>query len=176
MDEFRREVLKVNKHRVHKVNKSLGVYDAYKWLRKNKWLDVGKISEHDYYAIIRKVNQTLINEFLIKGFIRLPLRMGDLCLRKFPARISLENGKIKTNLPVNWDATLKLWSEDKESYNKKTLIRVEDREMFKVLYDKSRATFNNKSFYNFEINRQFKLELKERIKNGMDAFILCGKI
>ena len=52
MDDFRKEVLKVNKSRVHKVNNSLGVYDAYKWLRKNKWLDVGPISEHDYYTII----------------------------------------------------------------------------------------------------------------------------
>ena len=53
MDDFRKEVLKVNKSRVHKVNNSLGTYDAYKWLRKNKWLDVGPISEHDYYTIIR---------------------------------------------------------------------------------------------------------------------------
>ena len=57
MDDFRKEVLKVNKSRVHKVNNSLGVYDAYKWLRKNKWLDVGPISEHDYYTIIRTVNR-----------------------------------------------------------------------------------------------------------------------
>ena len=44
MDNFRREVLKVDKPRVHKVKNSLGVYDAYKWLRKNKWLDMEPIS------------------------------------------------------------------------------------------------------------------------------------
>ena len=57
MDNFRREVLKVDKSRVHKVKNSLGTYDAYKWLRKNKWLDVGPISEHNYYTIIRTVNK-----------------------------------------------------------------------------------------------------------------------
>ena len=101
MDDFRKEVLKVNKSRVHKVNNSLGVYDAYKWLRKNKWLDVGPISEHDYYTIIRTVNKALIKDFLQSGTIRLPERMGEIVLRKYPAKITLQNGKVKTNLPIN---------------------------------------------------------------------------
>ena len=176
MDNFRREVLKVNKPRVHKVKNSLGVYDAYKWLRKNKWLDVGPISEHDYYAIIRAVNKALVLHFLIAGSIKLPERMGEITLRKYPAKITLENGKVQTNLPIDWDATLSLWSEDKDSYEKRTLIRAEEREIFKVLYDKSKALYNNKSFYTFELNRDIKLSLKKQLKNGLlDAFILCGK-
>lgn len=176
MDNFRREVLKVDKPRVHKIKNSLGVYDSYKWLRKNKWLDVGPISEHDYYAIIRAVNKALVLNFLITGSIKLPERMGEITLRKYPAKITLENGKIQTNLPIDWDATLNLWSEDKDSYEKRTLIRTEEREIFKVLYDKSKALYNNKSFYTFELNRDIKLSLKKQLKNGLlDAFILCGK-
>ena len=167
MDNFRREVLKVDKPRVHKIKNSLGVYDSYKWLRKNKWLDVGPISEHDYYAIIRAVNKALVLNFLIAGSIKLPERMGE---------ITLENGKVQTNLPIDWDATLSLWSEDKDSYEKRTLIRAEEREIFKVLYDKSKALYNNKSFYTFELNRDIKISLKKQLKNGLlDAFILCGK-
>ena len=41
MDNFRREVLKVDKPRVHKVKNSLGVYDAYKFIRKRGWIDIG---------------------------------------------------------------------------------------------------------------------------------------
>lgn len=177
MDNFRREVLKVDKPRVHKIKNSLGVYDSYKWLRKNKWLDVGPISEHDYYAIIRAVNKALVLHFLIAGSIKLPERMGEITLRKYPAKITLENGKVQTNLPIDWDATLNLWSEDKDSYEKRTLIRAEEREIFKVLYDKSKALYNNKSFYTFELNRDIKLSLKKQLKNGLlDAFMLCGKI
>ena len=176
MINFRKEVLKVDSPRVHKVTGSLGVYDAYKWLRKNKWLNVGPISEHDYYAIIRNINKALIAKFLITGNIHLPNRMGELSLRKYPAKITLENGKVKTNLPIDWDATLTLWSEDKESYNKKTLIRAEEKELFKVLYDKSKAKYNNKSFYNFVINREFRLAIGKQIKSGsLDGFMLCGK-
>lgn len=176
MDDFRREVLKVDKPRVHKIKNSLGVYDSYKWLRKNKWLDVGPISEHDYYAIIRAVNKALMLNFLITGSIKLPERMGEITLRKYPAKITLNNGKIQTNLPIDWDATLHLWSEDKDSYDNRTLIRAEEKEIFKVLYDKSKALYNNKSFYNFELNRDIKTALKKKLKNGLlDAFVLCGK-
>ena len=176
MDDFRREVLKVNKPRVHKVKNSLGVYDSYKWLRKNKWLDVGPISEHDYYAIIRTINKLLALNFLVTGSIKFPERMGEITLRKYPAKITLNNGKVQTNLPIDWDATLNLWSEDKDSYDNRTLIRAEEREIFKVLYDKSKALYNNKSFYNFELNRDIKKALKKKLKNGLlDAFILCGK-
>ena len=177
MDNFRREVLKVNKSRVHKVKNSLGVYDAYKWLRKNKWLDMEPISEHDFYAIIRAVNKTLAKSFLHLGSIKLPLRMGEIILRKYHPSVTLHDGKIKTNLPVDWDSTLQLWSEDKESYKKRTLIRLEEKEVFKVLYDKSKALYNNKSFYTLELNRDIKLSLKKQLKNGLlDAFMLCGKI
>lgn len=34
--QFRRERLKLNEPREHKVKGSLGVYDAYKWYRKHK--------------------------------------------------------------------------------------------------------------------------------------------
>ena len=176
MDNFRREVLKVNKSRVHKVKNSLGVYDAYKWLRKNKWLDMEPISEHDFYAIIRAVNKALAKSFLHLGSIKLPLRMGEIILRKYHPSITSQDGEIKTNLPVDWDSTLQLWSEDKESYKKRTLIRLEEKEVFKVLYDKSKALYNNKSFYTLELNRNIKLSLKKQLKNGLlDAFMLCGK-
>lgn len=177
MDNFRKEVLKVDKPRIHKVNNSLGVYDAYKWLRKNKWLDVGPISEHDFYAIIRTMNKAFADNFLHTGSIKLPERMGEISLRKYPVKIVLKNGKIQTNLPIDWDATLSLWSEDKDSYNNRVLIRAEERELFKVLYDKSKAIYNNKSFYKFELNRDIKVSLKKKLKEGLlDAFMLCGKI
>ena len=167
MDNFRREVLKVDKSRVHKVKNSLGVYDAYKWLRKNKWLGMEPISEHDFYAIIRTMNKAIAKSFLHLGSIKLPERMGE---------ITLKNGKVQTNLPIDWDATLNLWSEDKDSYEKRTLIRAEEREIFKVIYDKSKALYNNKSFYTFELNRDIKISLKRQLKNGLlDAFMLCGK-
>ena len=171
---FRAQVLKLNEPRTHKVSGSLGVYDAYKWIRKHKWLNIGKpISEHDFYSIIRLVNTTLADQ-LVNGLdINLPHRLGRLEVRKSIPSITIKDGKVKTNLPIDWDATLKLWFEDEQSYQNKTLVKQDQKEIFRVIYNRSKADYTNKSFYQFDINRDIKKRLKQQIKEGkLDAFIL----
>lgn len=173
-NDFKKKILKFSDNRKSKIKGSLGVYDAYKWVRKNKWLDIGKpITEHEFYSIIRRVNQYLALN-LINGIdVKLPNKMGILELRKYDSSIRIINGKIKTNLPVNWDRTLKLWYEDEEAYKNKTLVKMEEKEIFKIHYNKLRANYNNKSFYDFKVNRELKKRLKNSIKEGkIDAFIL----
>lgn len=173
MDEFRKEILKVSGPRVHKVNSSYGVYHSYKYIRKNKWFDIGQsLTEHQFYSIIRGIN-SLLADSLIQGHdIKLPCKMGTIEVRKYSARISIDNnGKIKTNLPIDWDRTLKLWSEDEEAYKERTLIKMEEKDIFKVYYNRFKANYNNKSFYEFIVNRDLKRSLKHKIKNGnFDAF------
>lgn len=171
--DFRSKVLKLNEPRTHKVRNSNGVYDAYKWIRKNKWLDLPRpVTEHEFYTIIRQVNNLLADNILRGEDIVLPHRLGVIELRKYDARITLSNGKVVTNLPVDWDRTLKLWSEDEEAYKERTLIKMEEKEIFSIYYNKTRANYKNKSFYSFQPNRQLKIEIKKRIKAGkLDAFM-----
>lgn len=54
---------------------------------------------------------------------------------------------------------------------KKTLVKVEEKEIFKVYYNKQLADYNNQVFYEFNVNRELKKRLKQRIKEGkIDAF------
>lgn len=172
--EFRKKVLKVNQSRTHKVSGSNGVYDAYKWTRKNKWLNIGEpVTEHDYYAVIRQVNDYLAESLLKGNDITLPCRMGSIELRKYDVRISMRDGKLKTNLPIDWDRTLKLWAEDEDSFKQKMLIKMEEKEIFKVLYNRRKANYENQSFYTFDVNRDIKVKLKQKIKDrAIDAFKL----
>lgn len=170
--EFRRKILKLEKPRLHKVRNSLGIYDAYKYIRKNKWFNMGQsLTEHEFYSIIRGINN-LLSESLIQGHdILLPCGMGNIEVRKYDARFTFENGKVRTNLPIDWDRTLKLWSEDEEAYKERTLIKMEEKEIFKVYYNRIKADYNNKSLYEFAVNRDLKRRLKQRIKSGnFDAF------
>ena len=68
------------------------------------------------YSIIRKVNEYLADSLLRGHDIVLPHKMGRIEVKKYEARITLEGNKVKTNLPIDWDRTLKLWSEDEEAY------------------------------------------------------------
>lgn len=170
----REELLKLNEPRVHKVNKSLGVYTIYKWLRKRKWEDIGRrLTEHEFYSIIRKINNELAYNLSMGKDIKLPHRMGTIELRKINTYINFKDGKLHTNLPIDWDRTLKLWCEDEEAYKNRTLIKIEEKEIFKVYYNKSKADYTNKSFYQFSVNRDLKKTLKRNIREGkVDAFLL----
>lgn len=174
MEDFRKKVLKVNGPRKHKLSNSLGVYDAYKYIRKNKWLDIGRpLTEHEFYSIIRKTNNYLAEELLKGNDVILPHRLGTLELRKYYPRMYIEDGVYKNTLPIDWDVTLKLWSEDEEAYKERTLVKMEEKEIFKVQYNKNKANYNNKSFMEFVVNRDIKRGLKQHIKRGaIDAFEL----
>lgn len=171
-EEFRNEVQHTNDNRKHEITGSIGVYSAYKWIRKNKWFDIGRpLTEHEFYSIIRRVNNYLAESFLRGQDIKFPHRMGQLELRKYDARFDIVNGKVKTNLPIDWDRTLKLWYEDEEAYKERTLVKVEEKEIFKVYYNKQLADYQNMVFYEFNVNRDLKRRIKQRIKEGkLDAF------
>lgn len=174
MDDFRKEVLKVDQPRKHKIRNSLGIYDSYKWVRKNKWLDIGKpVTEHDFYSVVRQINNLLVDNILSGNDIVLPHRMGTIELRKYNNKISIKDGKLIANLPIDWDRTLKLWSEDEEAYKERALVKMEEKETFRVFYNKKNANYRNKSFYAFEPNRDLKKRLRQKIKDKLiDAFML----
>ena len=170
--DFLNSIKKVNKPRVHKVNNSLGVYNCYKWIRKNKWLNIGRpLTEHEFYSIIRRVNNYLADSFLRGQDIKFPHKMGQLELRKYDVRFDIVNDKVKTNLPIDWNRTLKLWYEDEEAYKKRTLVKAEEKEIFRVYYNKQLADYQNMVFCEFKTNRDLKRRIKQRIKEGkLDAF------
>lgn len=169
LDEFIGSIQKRSLPRKHKVKGSLGVYDAYKWYRKNKPKDKKYVmSESQYFAIIRRINEALREELLLDGDLLFPCKMGRLEIRKYPAVITTEGKSIKTNLPIDWNTTLKLWYEDKESFDNKTLVRMNVPEIFRIYYNRGKANYSNKSFYQFSANRELKQLLKHTIRNNKD--------
>ena len=172
-EEFIAKVKNVKGNRTHKVTGSLGVYDAFRWYRKHRPEDRKFVlTDSQYFRIIRSVNMLLREELLQSDDIILPCKMGKLELRRREPVIKRVSGKIKTNLPIDWQATLKLWYEDAECFDKKLTVKANVPKIFKVYYNKSTANYNNKSFYQFTPNRELKVLLKQKIKsdNKFDAF------
>jgi hypothetical protein len=175
LEEFKKRIL--NQPRKYKVNNSLGVYDGYKYYRKNKPDNKQFIlSESQYFAIIRKINLHLVDELLLGNDVKLPKSMGTIEIRKRERKVKLgSDGKVVTNLPIDWDKTLKLWYEDEESYNNKTLIRVDEKEIFKIYYNKNLAKYTNVCYYEFLFNKDLKIRLKQKIKEGKIEAHCFGK-
>lgn len=173
-EEFLNTVKKVKSPRSHKIKNSYGVYDYYKYYRKHKPKESKYVlSESQYFAIIRKVNEYLMDSLIEGNDITLPYRLGRIELRKRDTYVKFDGKKIKTNRAIDWDKTLKLWYEDSESYKNKTLIRTEDKSIFRVYYNRVVADYTNKSFFTIDFNRDFKRRLKTFIKDGkIDAFII----
>ena len=173
--DFKSAIQGLQNTRTHKITNSLGVYDAYKYIRKNKWLNIDRpLTEHEFYQIIRRINNYLAEELINGNDIIFPNRMGKLELRK---RNSLpiidKKGNIKVTYAIDWDSTLKLWYDDEEAFNNKTLVKFPEKSIFRVKYNKSTANYENKSFMEFQVNRSIKTRLKQKIKNNeIDAFNL----
>lgn len=172
---FKSSIQHLQDDRTHKITNSLGNYDAYKYIRKNKWFNIGRpLTEHEFYQIIRRINNYLAEKLVNGNDVIFPNRMGRLELRK---RNSLpvinKNGNLKVTYAIDWDSTLKLWYEDEEAFNKKTLVKLPEKNIFRVKYNKDTANYENKSFMEFQVNRDIKTRLKQKIKNNeIDAFNL----
>ena len=171
-EEFIKEVKKVNQERHHKVSNSYGSKDAFHFYRSIRPKeDKYVLTDCEYLKIIRLINNYLRDSLIEGNDIILPERMGRLEIRKRANTVSFKEGKLKLTHAVNWYATLKLWYENPICKNKKQLVREESVDTFRVFYNRSKANYNNKTFYEFDTNRTIKLGLKKNIKlNKIDAF------
>lgn len=177
LGEFRKEILKVNKKKVKfNVTNSHGTKDAWRWIKKNKWLNIGQpVTEAEFGKIVKAINNTLQDQLLNGKDVSFPERMGRLEIRKFNAKVALKNDKIVTSLPIDWKRTQELWWKDEEAHKAKTLVRFEGRERFTIYYNKGRANYINKGFYKFIPTRTLKKRLKDKINNGGYDVLLLAK-
>lgn len=155
--EFKKTVKKVSKKRGNaKIRGSLGVYDAYKWMRKQKWLNIGRpVKEKEFYAIIRRYHELLGDAILSGRTVTLPQKMGVVELKEKPPVVKMVDGKLQTNLPIDWNSTLNLWYEDEECRIKKTLVHRDSSEStFKIVYSYFEANYPNKSFFKLYVGRR----------------------
>lgn len=175
--EFKKRVRKVTEHHKHKIRNSLGIYNGFKYYRKNKPADKKYIlTESQYFAITRLINNLLVEEIAKGNEVKLPHRMGTIEIRKYEKSVKIgDDGEVKTNLPIDWDNTLKLWYEDEEAYKDKTLLRLDEQEIYKIVWNKENVNFNNRAFYELVFNRDLKLRLKHNIKEGIVDALHIGR-
>lgn len=157
MDEFQEflAVLQKRGSNKHLISHCLGTRDAWKWVRKNKWKEVGgePFDQLLYSKIINDVNLILAEKLLEGHEIEFPYRMGSLMLSSMPTRVQYEGDTIVTNYRTDWKKTLLLWFEDKEARDSHKFIKRIQKEIYYIRYFKTKANYRNKRFYSFRPNR-----------------------
>ena len=155
MNEFEEFVknIKNKSPKVHRATNSYGIKQFYRWLVKNKWFDIGKeLTEREVGQLMREV-KSLVGQYVLDGNVfELPSNMGSIEVRTYKSRIKFKNGRIDTALPINWDSTYKLWFEDKQARDRKTLVRYDNLNRCTIYH--KRVNFPNSSYFKFLLNKQ----------------------
>lgn len=172
-NEFRDSIKRVSESRNHKITNSYGVYDAYKYNRKNGWKYTNKkVSEGDYYKVIRRVGDYIAQVVSNGDTIKFPDKMGKIGVFKRVTTPTIVDGKLIVKKPIDWSKTIEYWFEDEDARNKRELIYSTNKEVFKLIYHSTYADYNNKHYYEFKFNRDIKQKLKLNIQNNcIDAML-----
>ena len=150
--------------RHHKILSDFGLSDYYSYYKSNGGTENKKL----HSKVIREFHRAIGNLLVTEEYnFKIPKRLGVLCVKKERNFVSVKDGKLITNLPVNWKDTLKLWEEDSEAKSAKTLIRYENyhsnRFSYRFRYLKKKAIFKNKNVYRIWVNRKVKKQLSKLI-------------
>ena len=129
------------------------------------------------YATWRKVTLALAavmaDDVLDGRIVTLPRRMGSISLRRKPRVVKIgDDGKPKVNTPVDWGATVRLWSEDDEARRRKGIGHHDSKNVYSIMYTKIGAAFLCDNRVSFKPVRALKLRLKERLKDGEQDCLL----
>lgn len=170
-NEFKQRITGKNNQRRWKVTNSYNIYDIYKYIRKNNWFNIGQpITEHQFYTIIRTIGDYLVSQLLSNHSVRVPY-LGRFDIVKQDTFVNFKNNKLVTNYPIDWNATLRLWYNDKEAFNNKLLVRKEQKYLYYVYWDRKYLRFNNKFDMSFKASRGLTKRLSQLIDQGkIEAF------
>jgi len=164
-------------HRNHKVKCQYGMTDYWNYYKSNSENPVKNLLFRKVFRDYLNANRNAVSNFAY--IYRLPHRMGRIEIRKTKKEIKIDpnTGELINKLPINWQATKKLWIENEEAKEKKIKIRYTnehtDGYIFRPKYMKNTANFKNKSVYKMSVNRELRRNTEPAIiSKRIDAFLL----
>lgn len=164
--------------RIHKNKADYSMPDYYKFYTDNYNKD---ISRKTFNKIITEYNEGIIDLIINDNIdFLLPHLMFEITIRKVKRKPKIINGKLISNIPIDWKKTNELWENDKEAKEKKLLVRYNNSHtsgyVYRIYLKKFKGKVKNKTYYKFQPSRMFKRSLSKRIKDddkdNFDSFLL----
>lgn len=162
--EFRKKTLNINNKRKRLSKKSYTTRDLYYKVKKNLKFN---LEERTFNKIIRTLNNYIIMQLFEGNDVHLPYAIGRIELVKYYLTPKADG----SNLPIDWEATMKLWYENEECAKKKQLVRYNNRVFYKVRCHRV-SIFKNRVHFKFRLNDSVRNKLIAKIKEGeIDALV-----
>jgi len=168
---FIARVKKIHDKKKRKIPNAINIKLIFQELRRHNFYNKGRVTDSQFYAIIREVNQIIADQ-LCKGLIvKLPYGLGTLETFKFDSVVKYKDGKLIVKRPVDWGETLKLWQSDSECYKNKTLIRRDWKTMIKIRWNRLSCRCKNIQYFSFKPTRSLVHKINVLYRQGLlDTF------
>lgn len=150
--------------------------DFYKYYRKHYMKHKNRLISEDspyyltkdqYMEILLDFNLMLKNQVIEGKTITIPMKFGNIAIRKHKLKPKVINNKI-VNMSINWKETIELWESDESAYKQKRLIRNLNKNsngfVAKIRWIKDNSTVLHKTHYTFMPCRTFKRDVAKAIK------------
>lgn len=154
--------------RVHRVKCSYGANEYFDYYKKHG----GTLDRHVFGMVLKDLNLLIADEILSGYSFKMPSRMGAMAVSKKKEFVAFKDGRAVTNRPIDFPATLKMWKEYPETKETRQLVRHLNKHtngyIYKIAFNRSYATFKNKSVYSIQVNRYIKRKLAKNIFAGFE--------
>lgn len=135
--------------------------------------DARYLTYTQYARILKDINIAIFNLLLYEAFILvLPFNLGELSIRKKKVEPYIDKkGNVVNLLPVDRQATKRLWESDSYAKSKNKLVYHSNDHsegyVAKLYYDKtSYSNIPNRGLYKVQNNREMKLALVSIMKSN----------
>jgi hypothetical protein len=159
--------------------------DFYKFYKNEYLKSLSKkrtpVDRSTYSKILLMYYSRCIEEVVLKNkTLRFTARLGSLKIFKREPEFFKTGDFENIDLPIDYNATLKLWSEDKEAEKNKTIVRHlnENSDGYVYFYKwfKKFCKVKNNKWYKFRATRTNKLFLSHQAKkNNVECFTMITK-
>lgn len=169
--EWLAKIKKIHNTKTHTTPKSINIKLIFQELRRHNFYNKGKVTEQQFYAIIKEVNELLAAQLCQGLTIKLPYGLGCIESYKYNNPIKFKEGKLIVKRPIDWKATLNLWHSDSDSYNQKILIRREWQTMIKIKWNRLGCKCKNIKYFSFKPARSLVHKINVLYRQGLiDTF------
>lgn len=146
---------------VRKIDITGGLYDAYKYYKKNN--PKSKVQLKDYNNICQLFNKIISDKIVRESFeFRMLGRLGSVRIKAKKVEIKIKDGRIDSNrMPIDWKSTKDMWDKLYGGHTKdclpegrkKVIVHTNENVngyIMSWLWDKNKNRLTNKLVYKFK--------------------------